>query len=29
MESKQAGKQVNIITNKSDMEIAAKAMPSN
>jgi len=29
MESKQAGKQVNIITDKSDMEIAAKAMPSN
>ena len=29
MESKQAGKQVNIITDKSDMQIAAKAMPSN
>ena len=29
MESKQAGKQVNIINDKSDMKIAAKAMPSN
>lgn len=29
MESKQAGKQVNIITDKSDMQICAKAMPSN
>lgn len=29
MESKQAGKQVNIITDKSDMQMAAKAMPSN
>ena len=29
MESKQAGKQVNIINDKSDMQICAKAMPSN
>jgi len=29
MESKQAGKQVNQITDASDMQIAAKALPSN